>query len=224
MKYWLEGNELVIKKLFTQKRYSFREISKIVCHPGFEIYVGEDCVINESNFNNGWVNIIDKEKFYHLIAENNIVFEDNGSYGEDYTEINLGEESRICAMAAEEMEKTIPDYVREVLGTEYELVISTEETIYHRTFYFDVFKDGIKMCVNDKNKMKYYGKYFVVNGRKEYHQASVLLISPKYINPAEEKYVLLEYSGYQAELEEVKYEIDEMKRLGMVPASDFGFS
>ena len=224
MKYWLEGNELVIKKLFGKKSYSFREISKIVCQPGFEMYVGEDCIIKETNFYNGWKNIIDKEKFYHIIAENNIIFEDNGYYGEEYVEINVGDEAQFCVMAMEEMKKILPDYVHEVLGIEYELIISTEETAYHRTFFFDVYKDGMKMCANDQNKMKHYGKYFIVNGRKEYHQASILMISPKHINPGEQKYVLYKYAGYQSELEEVKYEIDEMKRWGMVPASDFGFS
>ena len=43
----------------------------------------------------------------------------------------------------EEIKKILPDYVHEVLGIEYELIISTEETAYHCTFFFDVYKDGM---------------------------------------------------------------------------------
>ena len=222
MKYWIDDNDLVIKKLFRLKRYAFHEISKIVIHSGYEVYIQENCIIKKDNFLDGWKNIVDKEKFYNLIAINNIIFDARGSYGEEFTEIDVDAASKQCVTVIAHMEEILSEYIRDVLGEGYELIISIGESTYHRTFFFDIYKDGVKMSINDKTKMKYYKKYYRVNGKKEYHLESLAFILPKYISPSEQKYVLVKNACYELELEEVKYEIDEMKRMGMVPASEFG--
>ena len=50
MNYWLDGNDLVIKKLFGEKRYSFRELTKISLKEEFYVYAGEKCVLHDKNF------------------------------------------------------------------------------------------------------------------------------------------------------------------------------
>ncbi len=47
MNYHIEGNELTIKGLFSEKRYDFRELTKVSMVKEIRFYKGEKCILNE---------------------------------------------------------------------------------------------------------------------------------------------------------------------------------
>ena len=51
MKYRLEGNELIIKGLFSEKRYDFCVLTKVCFVKNIYIYKEEKCILKEKDIN-----------------------------------------------------------------------------------------------------------------------------------------------------------------------------
>ena len=73
MKYRIEGNELIIKSLFSEKRYDFRELTKVSFVEDIYIYKEDKCIFKDNDLNNRAMYAMD---IFHLAVKNNLIFED----------------------------------------------------------------------------------------------------------------------------------------------------
>ena len=73
MNYHIEGNELIIKKLFLEKRYNFRELTKLSLVNDLRVFQGNKCILTEKDIVKKWKHYM---HFYHLAVKNDLMIED----------------------------------------------------------------------------------------------------------------------------------------------------
>lgn len=210
MEFWLEGNELVVKSLFRKKRYSFRELTRINFEEGISIYIKEKCILHEKYAG------IYQFDIYRLAVENDLIIEDSGWYDD---EISVEDIHNYGILVRQELKRLLQEYVNQELGKEYEVVILIDETRYYIRLFLDVYCDGVKLCMNDKQMIDFYFEF--VKGKREFHLASFELVMPEYVNYETQEFRMTKKVGYEDVIEDFKEQINEMKMHGMLPASQF---
>lgn len=214
MEFRFEEKDLVVKKLFGEKRYPFNTLTKVELGTNFRVYVGTKCVLNVR-----FIEILNSmPKLYSMAAEYNFIIEDKGWFDDA---ISIQDVHSYGAQAGEEIQSLLDGYVSAELGEGYELVINMDESPYHIILFFDIYRNGVKMCMDDKNEVDMYSDY-VMDGSKEYHLSYFELVMPDYVDPVKQEYRITKRVDYICEIDEIKGQIHKMKECGSVPASKFG--
>ena len=205
MKYRIEGNELIIKRLFSEKRYNFRELTKLSLVNGISIYQKEKCILKERKD-------MYAMDFYHLAVKNNLIFEDREWFDE---EITIRDVASYSMFVQGKIKEEYYDYVKQELGNEYELKISTDISPYHVILYVNVYCDGQKMCTEDDVELIWS------NGKSDINLHYFELVMPTYIDERKMEFRLTKLVDLQHEMEEIKYQINRMKQETIVTVSSW---
>lgn len=217
MNYKLEGNEFVVKQLFGEKRYAVSELTRICLRDGIYVYKGETCIAKCKGAKaRGIEFFVLKEQLYRLAIQYNMILEGMECF-ED--EIELSKVHQYGEEVISQIKAELQPYVEEVLGKEYELRITPEETKYYIILYINVYRDGIKMCMDDVEHVRMSTE--IINGRKQFHMGLVELVMAEYINPITQESRITKYVNYEFDIKDAKEEIDIMKQYGVVPAASF---
>ncbi len=211
MNYRIEGNELIIKGLFSEKRYDFRELTKVSFANAISIYKGDKCILKEKDMSKRVIYAMD---IFHLAVKNELIFEDQ-EWFED--EISVGDVYAYGMSLQEKVKEEFYDYVKQELGEEYELVVSADSTPYHVTLSVNVYRYGEKMYINDKQACEWCTVW--KNGKKDIELHSFEVFWPTYIDVREQKFELTKLVDLQIELEEIKEQISLMKQGEIVAVS-----
>ena len=211
MKYRLEGNELIIKGLFSEKRYDFRELTKVSFAKNIYIYKDEKCILKEKDINQ---KLIYRMDIFHLAVKNNLIFEDRYGYE---NKISVGDVHDYSMSVQEKLKEKYYDYVKQELGEEYELVISTDETPYHVRIFFNVYCNGEKMYIKDEPERLWCTDY--LNGKKDIHLYFFELVVPEYIDIINQKFILTKLVDMKTPLGEFEEQISIMRESGCVTVS-----
>lgn len=211
MKYRIEGNELVIKGLFSEKRYDFRELTKVSFKEGICIYKKDKCIFREKDLNKTVIYAMD---IFHLAVDNHLIFESQ-DYFED--EISLEDVYRYSVSVQEKIKEKYSDYVKQELGNEYELMVSLETTPYHATLYVNVYRDGEKMYINDEKECEWC--YNWRNGIKDINLHCFDVVWPTYIDVQNQKFKLTKLVDLKVDMDEINEQIGLMKQGEIVTVS-----
>lgn len=211
MNYRIEGNELIIKGLFSEKRYDFRELTKVSFANAISIYKGDKCIFKEKDMSKTVIYAMD---IFHLAVKNELIFEDQGWF-ED--EISVGDVYAYGMSVQEKIKQEYYDYVKQELGEEYELVVSVDSTPYHVTISVNVYRYGEKMYINDEQACEWCTVW--KDGKKDIELHSFEVVWPTYIDVREQKCKLTKLVDLQVELEEIKEQISLMKQGEIVAVS-----
>lgn len=215
MNYWLDGNDLVIKKLFGEKRYAFRELTKISVKEGLYVYMGEQCVLQDKHFYLKADMLID---MLNLVIENGLIYEGKEWF---YDEIPVSDVKFYSEQAQERIKNETNAYIKQTLGEEYELMVDTNASAYHVVIYFYVCRNGEKLGINDEKERQIYTT--VVNGKKEIPITWTELVMPHYLNPQTQEFRLTKDEDIDIDdlIREIKEQVDRMKACGAVSVSQF---
>lgn len=217
MNYRLEGNEFVVKQLFGEKRYAVSELTRICLRDGIAVYIGETCIAKCKGAKaRGMEFFVLKEQLYRLAIQYNMILEGMECF-ED--EIELSEVHQYGEEAISRIKAELQPYVETVLGKEYELRITPEETKYYIILYINVYRDGIKMCMDDVEHVRMSTE--IINGGKQFHMGLIELVMAEYINPITQECRITKDVNYESSIKDAKEEIDIMKQCGVVPAASF---
>lgn len=211
MKYRIEGNELIIKSLFSEKRYDFRELTKVSFVEDIYIYKEDKCIFKDNDLNNRAMYAMD---IFHLAVKNNLIFEDQEWFDD---EISVDDVSGYSISIQNKIKEEYYDYVKQELGDEYELEVSAEMTPYHVILFVNILRYGEKMFINDAEECKLC--YVWRNGKKDIALHYFELVMPTYIDVHAQKFRLTKLVDLQAHMEEIKGQIDMMKRMKIVTVS-----
>ena len=214
MKFRLEENDLVVKKLFGEKRYPFNELTKVILNKGIQVYMDSKCILVEKDFS---TILKCKSQIYKMAVENNLIIEDPDWFDD---EISVQDVHNYGTQVRDELQPMLEECINAELGEEYELVISMDESPYHIILLFDIYHNGVKLCINDKKEVEMYSDY-LMDGSKVYHLSSFELVMPEYINPSSQEFRITKRVEYTCDIIELKEQIHKMKECGCVPASQF---
>lgn len=217
MNYRLEGNEFVIKKLFGEKRYAISELTRICLREGMYVYKGDVCIARCKGAKaRGIEFFVLKEQLYRLAIQYHMILEGMECF-ED--EITLSKVHQYGEEVVDRIKAELQPYVEKVLGEEYELRVTPEETKYYIILYINVYRDGIKMCMNDVEHVRMSTE--IINGERQFHMGLVELVMAEYINPITQESRITKYVNYESDIKDAKEEIDIMKQCGVVPVASF---
>ena len=213
MKLKIEGKELIVKKLFGEKRYSFREVTRLVEKGGIFIYVGDKCIFKEKNVFKMLEMPCDLDE---LARENGWIFETTEYFSD---EIPVGEVHSYGKQVSAQLQAELQEYVNEKLGEEYKLVVCPKETPYRVHLYFDIYLNGEQMCMDDAEEVRFYTD--TMHGKNEFHLSWFELVEPEYINPRKQEFRITKYVDFAEDVAEIKGQIHKMNACGIVPVSKF---
>lgn len=211
MKCRIEGNQLIIKGLFSEKRYDFGGLTKVSFVNGICIYKGDKCIFKEKDWNKKDIYAMD---IFHLAVKNDLIFEDQEWFDD---EISVGDVYGYSMSVQEKIKEEYYDYVKQELGKEYELVISTDTTPYHVTVFVNIYRDGEKMFMKDASERIWYSNW--LNGKKDIHLLFFELVMPTYIDVRKQEFRLTRMVDLHYEMQEIKDQISRMKQSGIVTVS-----
>ena len=141
--------------------------------------------------------------FYHKALENGLIIEDRDWYPD---EIMTYEVSSYNMYVQEKIKEACYDYVKQELGDEYELIIAEDSSPYHVVLFINVYCNGEKVCARDE------GNFYWSNGKKDIHLHYIELVMPAYIDVQKQKFRLTKEVQLDPEIEEIKYQINLMKK------------
>lgn len=213
MKYWLEGEELVVKNLFVEKRYSFQDVTRVNFEKCIAVYIDDKCILN---VNKNFQDVIVQYDIYHLAEKYGFVIEDC-TLGEE--EISIFDVHAYVEQIREKMQNLFEEYVKQELGEDYEFVISTDETAFHIRMFFDIYRNGEKLSIPDERERQCYFDW--ENGKKKMHLVWIHLVETKYANPKMQEYKLTKRVNFEDNILEIKRMISKMKKCGVVLASQY---
>lgn len=161
MNYWIEDDELVVKRLFREKRYSFEAITRVNFQNGIAVYIGSKCILERKNL---FEDVEYQYDIYHLAEKYGFIIEDTAS---SKTEISVLDVHFYSNQVRDMMQSLFGDYVKQELGEEYEFVISTDETPFLVRMFFDIYRNGVKLSINDEKERQWFCDW--KNGKKKMH-------------------------------------------------------
>ena len=211
MKYRLEGNVLVIKGLFSEKRYDFSELTKVSYENGLRLYKGEKCILEEKDYTKIVIYAMD---ILHLAVKNNLLVEDKEWFAD---EISVGDVYAYGVSVQEKIKAELYDYVKQELGEECELVLSTDESPYHLRIFINIYRAGEKLAVKDDPQSDWWTDW--LNGKKDIHFWMFEVVMPTYINFQTQEFRLTKLVDWNDNLQEMKDQIYLMKQSGTVTIS-----
>ena len=209
MNYRIEGNELIIKGLFSEKRYDFRELTKVSMVKEIRIYKGEKCILKEKSQEKRCMYAMD---LMRLAVKNNLIYEEQECWFEE--KISIDDVAAYGMSVEEKIKEEYSDYVKQELGNEYELVVTTDSSPYYFTLFVNVYRNGEKMYVNDEEECKWC--YVWLNGKKDIHLPCFDVVTPIYIDVEKQKFELTKLGDLQVEMDEIKEQISLMKKSEIV--------
>lgn len=211
MKYRIEGNALIIKGLFSEKRYDFQELTKVSFADGICIYMDDKCILKETDYNKKAIYAMD---LFHLAIRNNLIFEDKGWF---IDEISLDEVYDYSISVQEKIKDEFCEYVKQELGEDYELIISTDETPYHVRVFMDIYHEGEKLYIKEEPKNVWWTDW--LDGKMDIHLCLFELVMPTYVDVRKQEFRLTKLVDLKDSMQEIKDQIRLMKENGMVTVS-----
>lgn len=213
MNYWIEGDELVVKRLFREKRYSFEAITRVNFQNGIAVYIGSKCILERKNL---FEEVEYQYDIYHLAEKYGFIIEDTAS---SKTEISVLDVHFYSNQVRDMMQSLFGDYVKQELGEEYEFLISTDETPFLVRMFFDIYRNGVKLSINDEKERQWFCDW--ENGKKKMHLVWIYLVEAEYANPKTQEYRLTKKVDLKDDIAEIKRMIAKMKEYGSVPSSQY---
>lgn len=211
MKYRIEGNELIIKGLFSEKRYDFRELTKVSYAKELCVYKEDKCILKEKDVNKRVIYAMD---ILHLAVKNNLIVEDQEWFND---EIAVEDVYSYSMSIQEKIKAEYYDYVKRELGEEYELVISTDSTPYHVVVFVDIYRNGEKVYIKDQHEAVWFTYW--LNGKMDLHLSFFELVMPTYIDVRTQDFRLTKLVDLHYDMEDIEDQIQSMKQSGVVTAS-----
>lgn len=214
MKFRLDGNDLVIKTLFGEKRYHFNTLTEVNLYRGIYLYMDKKCILAEKDL---YTCLKFQREIYNMAVKNGLIIRDKDWFDD---EISVQDIHFYGIQVKERIQNIFDEYVDTQLGNEYEFTIKADESPYHVILYFDIYKNGIKVCMDDKDEVEMCSDTLPDNN-KEFHLSSFELVMPEYVNTKSQEFKITKRVDYECEIEELKEQINRMKECGIVPASKF---
>lgn len=206
MNYRIEGNELIVKNIFSEKRYNFRELTKLSFVNELCIFQGDKCILKEKD-------IVKKCKyamqFYHMAVKNDLIIEDQEWFDD---EISMEEIPKYCNEAQEWIKETYYDYVKQELGSEYELEVSADISPYHAIIFVNILCNGEKVCAEGESEL------YWSDGEADMPLIYTELVMPTYVDAKKQQFRMTKLVDIDADMKDIKYLVGKMKEKGCVTA------
>ena len=204
MKCQLDGNELIIKLLFSKKRYNFKDLTKVSFVDGICIYQNKECIFREKNIDKIQIYSMD---IFHLAVKNNLIFEDEEWFND---EISVDDVSKYSISIQDMFKKQYYNYIKQELGEDYEFVISTDSTPYHVRIFLNITHNGEKVyAYNSPFMTDVYTTW--LNGKKDVHLSIIELIMPHYIDAQKHDFRLTKLVDFTDIMDDLNQQIQIIK-------------